>query len=75
MYPEARYSPAGITSYLPEALGKMIKMNKVPVVVVLHHGNHLHTPFWNWRKPRKVPMHTVFTQILTAEQAKEMSVE
>ncbi len=75
MYPEARYSPAGITSYLPEALGKMIKMNKVPVVVVLHHGNHLHTPFWNWRKPRKVPMHTVFTQILTAEQVKEMSVE
>ncbi len=75
MYPEARYSPAGITSYLPEALGKLIKMNKVPVVVVLHHGNHLHTPFWNWRKPRKVPMVTTFEQILTADQVKAMSVE
>ena len=34
MYPEARYSPCGTTSYLPESLGKLIKMNKVPVVVV-----------------------------------------
>ena len=73
MYPEARYSPAGITSYLPESLGKLIKMNKVPVVVVLHHGNHLHTPFWNWRKPRKVPMRTTFQCILTAEDVKKMS--
>ena len=75
MYPEARYSPCGITSYMPESLGKLIKLNKVPVVAVVHHGNHLHSPFWNFRKKRKVPLHTTMTQILTTEQIKSMSVD
>ena len=34
MYPEARYSPCGTTSYLPESLGYLVKSNKVPVVTV-----------------------------------------
>lgn len=75
MYPEARYSPCGTLSYMPESLGKLIRMNKVPVVAVVHHGNHLHSPFWNFRKKRKVPLHTTMTQILTAEQVKSMSAE
>ena len=50
MYPEARYTPCGTTSYLPESLGKLVKMNKVPVVTIVHHGNYLHSPFWNFRK-------------------------
>ncbi|MBE7056009.1 MAG: 1-acyl-sn-glycerol-3-phosphate acyltransferase [Ruminococcaceae bacterium] len=74
MYPEARYSPCGTLSYLPESLGKLIKLNKVPVVVIVHHGNHIHSPFWNFRKKRKVPLHTTMTQILTTEQVKSMSV-
>ena len=75
MYPEARYSPCGVTSFLPDSLGKLIKMNKVPVVVTIHRGNHLNSPFWNFRKKRRVPFHTTMTQILTAEQVKEMSVD
>ena len=75
MYPEARYTPCGTLNYLPDSLGKLIKMNKVPVVTVVHHGNHIHSPFWNFRKKRKVPLHTVMTQLLTAEQVKAMSVE
>ncbi len=75
MYPEARYTPCGTTAYLPDSLGKLVKMNKVPVVAVVHHGNHLSTPFWNFRKPRQVPLHTTMTQILTAEQVGAMSVE
>ncbi len=75
MYPEARYSPCGITSYIPESLGKLIKMNKVPVVVAIHHGNHLHSPFWNFRKKRKVPLYTTLTQVLSAEQVKELSAD
>ena len=75
MYPEARYSPCGITSYIPESLGKLIKSCKVPVVVVIHRGNHLYTPFWNFRKKRKVPFHTTLTQVLTKEQVEMMSVE
>ena len=75
MYPEARYSPCGVTSYLPDSLGKLIKMNKVPVVVTIHRGNHLYSPFWNFRKKRKVPLHTTMTKILTPEQIEAMSVE
>ena len=75
MYPEARYSASGTTAYLPDSLGKLIRMNKVPVVVAIHHGNHLHSPFWNYRKKRKVPMHTTMTQILTAEQVKSMTAD
>ena len=74
MYPEARYTPCGTLAFLPESLGKLIKMNKVPVVAVVHHGNHLYAPFWNFRNKRKVPMHTVFTKILTPEQIEAMSV-
>ena len=75
MYPEARYSPVGTTAILPDALGKMIKLAKAPVVVMVHHGNYLHTPFWNYRKPRKVPLHTTMTKVLSAEDVETMSVE
>ena len=73
MYPEARYSPCGTTSYLPDSLGSLVKMNKVPVVVAIHRGNYLHAPFWNFRKKRKVPLHTTLALTLTAEQIAEMS--
>ena len=75
MYPEARYSPCGISSYIPDSLGMLVKRCKVPVVVVIHKGNHLNSPFWNFRKKRKVPLHTTATKILTPEQIETMSVE
>ena len=75
MYPEARYSPCGITSYMPDSLGLLIKRNKVPVVVALQRGNHLHMPAWNVKNIRKIPMHTTLKLVLTAEQVEEMSVE
>ena len=75
MYPEARYSPCGVESYIPDSLGKLVKMNKVPVVAIVHRGNYLGSPFWNYRNKRKVPYHTTATQILTPEQIKEMTPE
>ncbi len=75
MYPEARYSPDGTTAILPDSLAKLVKLQKVPVVVLLHHSNYLHTPFWNYRKARKVPLRSTMTQVLTAQQVQEMSVE
>ena len=74
MYPEARYSPCGTTAFLPESLGKLVRMNKVPVVAVVHRGNHLRAPFWDFRKKRSLPLHTSFTKILTPEQIEKMSV-
>lgn len=75
MYPEARYSPCGIDSYLPDTLGALVKKCKVPLVTVVHRGNHLHSPFWNFRKKRKVKFHTTITQTLTTEEIEKMSVE
>lgn len=75
MYPEARYSPCGITSFIPDSVGMLVKRHKVPVVAIVHHGNHLYSPFWNFRKKRKVPFYTTAEQILTSEDIEKMSVE
>ena len=75
MYPEARYSPCGTLAFLPDSLGKLVRMNKVPVVTIVHRGNHLYAPFWDFRRKRKVPLHTTMKCILTAEQAATMSVD
>lgn len=75
MYPEARYTNVGTTSIIPEVVAKLVKKNKVPVVTMIHHGNYLNAPFWDFRQYRKVPFHATMKQILTAEQIAEMSVE
>ena len=75
MYPEARYSPCGVTSYIPDSVGMLVKRNKVPVVAVLHRGNYLHSPAWDFRRKRKIPLHTTLTKILTPEEIEAMSVE
>ena len=75
MYPEARYSPSGVTSYIPDSVGALVKQNKVPVVAVVHRGNYLFAPFWNFRRKRKgIPFHTTLTQILTTEDIEKLSV-
>jgi hypothetical protein len=53
----------------------LVKRNKVPVVAVLHRGNYLHSPFWDFRRKRKVPLHTTLTKILTPEEIEAMSVD
>lgn len=74
MYPEARYSQAGITSYIPDSVGMLVKRCGEPVVAIVHHGNHLHMPVWDVRRTRKVPLHTTAELILTKEQIAAMSV-
>lgn len=74
MYPEARYSNSGTTAIIPDVVAKLVKKNKVPLVVMIHHGNYLNAPFWDFRQYRKVPFKATMKQILTAEQVKEMSV-
>ena len=47
LFPEARYSLDGCTSYIPPSLGKLIKLMKVPVVMLKIHGNFITCPQWN----------------------------
>jgi DNA-directed RNA polymerase subunit RPC12/RpoP len=64
LYPEARYSFVGTASVLPEALGKLIKMSKCPVVVLKFEGHHLQQPAWA-KKSRKVKVRSEMRLILT----------
>ena len=66
IYPEARYSLCGTTAPLPESIGLLCKMLKVPVITLICHGHHINHPFWNTRhergvKPTEAEMKLLFT--------------
>ena len=44
IYPEARFSFAGVTEDIGDTLGKMAKLCKCRVIVVNQKGNFLHSP-------------------------------
>lgn len=75
IYPEARYSPIGTNSILPDSLGKLVKLLNVPVVILKNHGNYLTAPFWNFRKEIKVPLYASMKQVLTVQQIKNKKIE
>lgn len=74
LYPEARYTYCGTTSVLPESLGKLIKMYKVPVVTLIQHGNYLSQPQWNLAK-RTCRLEATLTGLLRPGEIERMSVE
>ncbi len=74
LFPEARYSLDGCTSYLPKSLGKMVRLLKVPVVVLKIHGNFVTCPQWN-KINKKSYVEATMEMILSADEAKKMSVD
>ncbi|MBQ7408494.1 MAG: 1-acyl-sn-glycerol-3-phosphate acyltransferase [Clostridia bacterium] len=74
IYPEARYSLDGCTAYLPDSLGKMMKMLKVPVVVLNLKGNFVHCPQWN-KIGKKNFIHADLIQVVTAEEIENLSAD
>jgi len=64
IYPEARYTLCGTNAILPDSLGKLCKMMKLPVVVLNMHGDYLSQPVWNLNQ-RKVNLVADMTQIVT----------
>ena len=76
VYPEARYSLCGTTAVLPESLGKMAKLFKVPVVTLICHGHHINSPFWDSSHERGViPTEADYKLILTKEDLEKLSVD
>ncbi len=73
LYPEARYSQCGTTAVLPDSLGKLVRLLKVPVVMLNMHGNYLSSPCWNLKK-RKVRLEADLSQIITAAETTALSV-
>jgi transcription elongation factor Elf1 len=75
IYPEARYSLCGTTAVLPESLGKMCKLLKVPVVVLICHGHHVNSPFWNLHDRGVKPTEAEYKLLYTAEELAAASVD
>lgn len=75
IYPEARYSLAGINEQIDGALGKLAKKAKVPVAVFISKGNFIRSPQWNKHPYRKVPIECVLRQIVTREEVLELPAE
>ena len=74
VYPEARYSLCGTKAVLPPSLGKLVKYLNVPVVTLMTSGHHINSPFWDQRS-RGVRTRAVMTQVLTQQQAEEMTFD
>ncbi len=75
IYPEARFSLAGITEDIGSALGKLAKMCQVPIVVMNQKGNFIRSPQWNKRPYRKIPQVVDFIQVVTKEETLTLSPE
>ena len=75
IYPEARYSLDGTTSYLPPSLGKLVKFLKVPVSVIMLKGNYVSDPQWNKYKQNKMPMEADIKEIISLEEVSTLSVD
>ena len=75
IYPEARYSLAGINEQIDGALGKLAKKAKVPVCVFITKGNFIRSPQWCKHPYRKVPIEGVFKQIVTRQEVEKLSAD
>lgn len=72
IYPESRHSNVGTTAYIPPNIGKLVKMMKVPLVILSAHGSYLANPFWDEERTRKVPMEAFIECIYTAEEVAKL---
>ena len=75
LYPEARYSLCGTTAVLPDSLGKLCKLLKVPVVTLMCHGHHVNSPFWNLHDRGVKPTEAEMTCLFTREALEKASAE
>ena len=74
IYPEARYSLCGTTAVLPASLGKLCKLLGLPVAVLICHGHHINSPFWNLHERGVAPTEAEFRLLFTREELAAASV-
>lgn len=75
IYPEARFSLAGVNEDIGTGCGKLAKMCCVPVIVFNQRGNFLRSPQWNKHPYRKCPMEADFIQVCTKEETQTLTAE
>ncbi len=75
IFPESRHSDAGITSNLPNNLGKLVKSLKVPLVMLTAHGSYLANPFWDEAHTRKTKLSAKLELVYTKEEIDKLSAD
>lgn len=75
VFPESRHSNVGTTAKLPDNMGHLAKVMKVPVVVLSVHGSYLANPFWDEEHARKVPLEAELKCLYTATELETATAE
>jgi len=75
MYPEACYSFDGRSNALPDGLGKLVKMLKVPVVTIITKGAFQREPLYNMLRHRKIQISADVTYLVSPDETAELSAE
>ena len=75
MYPEASYSFDGTATTLPESLGSLLKMLRVPVVLIRTYGAFQRQPLYNGLRKRRVQVTADMEYLLSPEEIEEKSTE
>ncbi len=75
IFPEARYSLCGTTAILPPSLGRLCKHLNVPVVILMMHGHHINSPFWNLHDRKVKGLQAEIKCIVNKRELAELSVD
>ena len=75
MYPEAGYTFDGCSVTLPDSLGGLCKMLKVPVLMVTTYGAFHEQPLYNALRRRKVKVLAEVKCLFTPEEIEEKSAD
>ncbi len=75
MYPEASYSFDGCATPLPRKMGNLLKMLKVPVVMVRTYGAFARDPLYNCLQKRNVRVSAHVSLLLTPEAIAEKTTD
>ena len=75
IYPEARFSFAGINERLDGALGKLCKVLGVPLVMCMANGNFINSPQWCKHPYRKIRQEAHIYQLCSKEEVDALSAE
>ena len=67
MYPEASYTFDGTATPLPESMGKLLKLLKVPMIMISTDGAFLRDPLYNMLQLRKVKVSAEMRYVLSPE--------
>ena len=73
IFPESRHSDCGVTSKLPDNLGKLVKYLDVPLVIVTAHGSYLSNPFWDEERTRKIKMSAIIEKVYSVEEVRSLN--